>query len=1513
VLVVFWAILPKLTTLLSARTTMEYQHRKKEKAAERTSEYPTMEQSKKDRKRLLERTQARRENKDESYNVAADSEEMLSRRDYQDVKNDAPEVTAGQQEKRLEEQKEETSGKETKGIASGHHVVETDVVVDAHLGIALDTPSVPEKDAGKIVEVVSDEQQATTKLAAEEVELASENTSTQSGAGGGKRRTEMKAPSLDGGLERIALQYELQKQQTSIYLQNGSEEKLKAGIQKIETLSTNEKKKESADEKIGHTQNAVTETAEEKLAEKKTEKVAQVDSLQAPEAKKEEVKGKLTESLSSHLPTTVEGVESFKQDGIAQRIGKEVRNTVEAKTNEIQSNYAQIEKTEKPSEPRKNIPLADLEQADPTDALSLGTDLIPAVEEASIDLSMYAEESDNLLKREGISEEKLAMVDSGDLAEANAMLGLVKEQVTQEPSNIRTEEQAEHNKVAKELGYHESLAKEKIEKERASGLNETRKGQVGTVDKMEDQKKQVTDKIEALYNTANTRVQEKLDKLKQQAFATFDKEEKAASSKFSDNVKRRIDKFKEERYDGTFGGLVEWWDNHLGDLNKNPEIKRILDEEKAAYIDTLNTSIGRIMEHSQNTIAECKAIINEARTQMDAYVSSLAPALQEVAKTAQEEFKKKLDELDEKVNQAAEELKKELELKKAQAIENIEKKIDAIKDSLKSTLSKVGDLLMDAALKFFEWALNAAGKNAEEIMPIIDKGKATLTAVVDDPIQFFNNLGAAVGQGISNFRDNIKEHLGGGFMTWMTGKMSALPIQLPEKFDLPGILSVAMQVLGLGWRTLRNKLAIKIGEEKMSRIETGAEIGLKVVTEVRDKGPIAMWDMAQDKAESIKNEVIDGGKNMATVEIVKQAIVRILAMLNPAGAVVQAILAIYNSVMFFVNNWQQVTAFVNSIFNSISSIARGSIGAAAKFVENSMAMAIPLILDFLARMLNLGSLADRIQKIIERVRKPIDQILDKIINWVINKVKKLFGKDKKKEKGSKEPGTELEDREVGERIEFVADGEVHHLWINTKGGIKVMVASTPSNFEDLIKRWKGKLSEFEEHSKEKTRAQKLLKHAKDAHAVTKNKAIQTDTLMNNEKRNAATPKEVKVSDDATEAAQHKLKNVLKQLFEIFGEVGAAYEKPEDIYEAHKDNIHKEAKNVVEASAAKVIEGENKKSEPQKKIKAWSGFTDKLKETPSTDSMFKEPLSEQFAYGKYFRSKMVSTGESNDKLKKLDKKEKTEAIEAQIASTKPGTHLHDALKSTIFKKDGEADVLSKIEAKFRGEDAHSDYNPVILSTKIENEEFILTYTYASEKEKSEDKQKIFTVRMKMLEGNKVQHSVTGTNLCLKNKGTRGRWESAGELAKEKYKGGDVQLNASHLIGDWFQGTGYKSGLNLIATSASFNLEDMLRTEKSIAQILVDEEINNPGKVATMNLHVTAIYSILSDDAVMEYLTNIGNVDSKKLHKQLQSKQDPRRCESVIYKITSLMLDGVKQQVEISEKKIGPDEKLDKIIK
>jgi hypothetical protein len=57
---------------------------------------------------------------------------------------------------------------------------------------------------------------------------------------------------------------------------------------------------------------------------------------------------------------------------------------------------------------------------------------------------------------------------------------------------------------------------------------------------------------------------------------------------------------------------------------------------------------------------------------------------------------------------------------------------------------------------------------------------------------------------------------------------------------------------------------------------------------------------------------------------------------NPASAFIKACKAIYDIIMFFVEHGKEILALVNAIIDSITAIAKGALGAAAAFVENSL-------------------------------------------------------------------------------------------------------------------------------------------------------------------------------------------------------------------------------------------------------------------------------------------------------------------------------------------------------------------------------------------------------------------------------------------------------------------------------------------------------------------------------------------------------------------------------------------------
>jgi hypothetical protein len=118
--------------------------------------------------------------------------------------------------------------------------------------------------------------------------------------------------------------------------------------------------------------------------------------------------------------------------------------------------------------------------------------------------------------------------------------------------------------------------------------------------------------------------------------------------------------------------------------------------------------------------------------------------------------------------------------------------------------------------------------------------------------------------------------------------------------------------------------------------------------------------------------------------MVMAGITQLLSLLNPVGAVIQAILKTYTTIQFFIQRINQILDLVESIVNSIAAIASGSIGAAANFIERTMARTIPVILDFLARFIGLGDIGGQVQRTIQGLQARVDQMLDRAVDWIRN-------------------------------------------------------------------------------------------------------------------------------------------------------------------------------------------------------------------------------------------------------------------------------------------------------------------------------------------------------------------------------------------------------------------------------------------------------------------------------------------------------------------------------------------------
>ncbi|WP_310497640.1 hypothetical protein, partial [Sandarakinorhabdus sp.] len=274
---------------------------------------------------------------------------------------------------------------------------------------------------------------------------------------------------------------------------------------------------------------------------------------------------------------------------------------------------------------------------------------------------------------------------------------------------------------------------------------------------------------------------------------------------------------------------------------------------------------------------------------------------------------------------------------------------------------------------------------APRAVPYLKKAGGAFKSIIANPIGFVRTLVAAGKLGFQKFASNFLGHLQDSMIKWLTGAMGGTGIYLPKALNILEILKFALSVLGLTWANMRAKLVTATNETVVKALETGFDIVKTLVTD----GPAAAWQQIVETLTNLKQMAIDAVMDFVKSRIVAIAVRKLLAFLSPAGAFIEAIIAIYNTVMFFVERIRQIAAVAASFIDSIAAIAAGNIAPAAARVEKTMAGLLVLVISFLARLAGLGKVSDAVNGLIQKIRDPINKALDKVVAWIVSQAKKL--------------------------------------------------------------------------------------------------------------------------------------------------------------------------------------------------------------------------------------------------------------------------------------------------------------------------------------------------------------------------------------------------------------------------------------------------------------------------------------------------------------------------------------------
>ena len=766
-----------------------------------------------------------------------------------------------------------------------------------------------------------------------------------------------------------------------------SDPRFRKVMENLQHGAAKSKKHAPASKKAGEASAAAKGPPNEKAAGAKSNQVDKLKEAPAEKPKNDSFLELLRTEIQNAMPKTLGDTDDFMKgdtpgamkSSLKGSVGEEkdkaagaIKGASDAKPSD--SGVATKEVTPIPGEPAPGVPAVDGAQGMP----------LPKTND-DVSLQYSKQDTDDEMKEAHVTPRQLQKANDPRFSAVLAAKDAVAKQADAGPAQYRAGEKgvlASAASQAQARGKAGAIAMVGI---RGKSNSAVLSKQDAAKAKEELERKQVTDHIEEIYTRTKASVDTKLAALETEVNAMFDAGIDAALNTMTSFVEARLDEYKDERYSGLIG-KGRWVKDKLLGLPHDADV--FYTQGRVVFTRTMDNLVVRVAALVELRLKQAKDEVAKGKAEIATYVQGLKPSLQSVGKNAQKEMEGRFQELeqgiDDKKNQLAQSLAQKYKEASDKADEALKKIQDANKGLVTAFVEKLGEIIK-ILLEF-----------KDKLMALLKKAADVIGQIVDDPIGFLGNLISAIKLGVQQFVSNIWTHLKKGFMKWLFGNLAQAGIEIPGDLTLPSILKLVLGVLGITYERMRAKAVKLIGERAVKVLEKVFEYVKALIT----GGPAALWEKVKEDLGNLKEMVIDAIQSWLIETIVKQAAIKLVSLFNPAGAIVQAILAIYNVITFLIDKASQIMALIEAVINSVALIVAGNIGSAATWIENALGDTIPLVIGFLAQFIGLGGISKKIKDIITKVQNVVDKAIDKAIAKVVGFVKKLFGGGK--DKGGKE-------------------------------------------------------------------------------------------------------------------------------------------------------------------------------------------------------------------------------------------------------------------------------------------------------------------------------------------------------------------------------------------------------------------------------------------------------------------------------------------------------------------------------
>ncbi|WP_062290941.1 hypothetical protein [Nostoc piscinale] len=562
--------------------------------------------------------------------------------------------------------------------------------------------------------------------------------------------------------------------------------------------------------------------------------------------------------------------------------------------------------------------------------------------------------------------------------------------------------------------------REQIQTERQNTLQQQSQAVADIEQQSEDQRRSDRDRID-------TRVREDQAQIR----ADYQQAERDAQTEVNGGEQRAEQRRREAEREAE---NQSWWDRAVSFVREAFEaltsaITAIFDAVRQAVnsiLDAVKAAAEALIDAAANFIKEAIAAFGDfLKGLVDNLLGEIFPELAAA-------LNRLIDEAVDLAQQAVDAVAAELKAGINALVEGLRAGLNAVLDVLQAGLEFAINIMQAVltgdwsalARLVLEAVLKVLGIDPAEFYAFIGQITDTFQAIIDDPGGFVSNLIDAVVLGVQHFADNFLTHLQAGIIGWLTGALG--DIQIPQEFNLLGVLDLIRQILGLTGDLIR-RIAVRIlGERNVERIEFVWNYVQTLIT----SGWSAFFEQITQDLANLRDMVLEQIKEFLLTQIITAAITKLATLFNPVGAIVQLVLTAWNLYTFLRDNLQNLIQIVQTIVEGLAEIVNGVIEPAAQRVEQVLANLLPVAISFLANLIGIGGIANRVRQIISDLRERIE-------NAIVNLIRRIGQTFRGGDRNTQTPTTpvaETESRAIDLQSSFSMSGARHQIFVQLQEG-----------------------------------------------------------------------------------------------------------------------------------------------------------------------------------------------------------------------------------------------------------------------------------------------------------------------------------------------------------------------------------------------------------------------------------------------------------------------------------------------